>query len=216
MEKLGISIDDIDIIVISHNHSDHVGGDWGQKNTFSLTNHQVKFNEVKVYTPCEMNYPGLSPIHSAKPTKISEGVATIGVIHNPCFFMDIAEQSLAFNVKDKGIIIISGCGHHSVPKILARTNVLFNEPIFGLLGGLHYPVEVGRNITPILKLAIRKLPWEDFTIKDVKKDIELIKNSKIKIVGLSAHDSCDKSISAFKDEFGDEYYDIQVGKKISF
>lgn len=216
MEKLGISIDDIDIIVISHNHGDHVGGAWAQKNTFSLTNYQMKLNGVKVYTPCEMEYPDLFPIDSLKPTKITKGVATTGVIHNPCFFMDIAEQSLAFNVKNKGIVIISGCGHQSVSKILARANVLFNEPVYGLLGGLHYPVEAVRNITPMHKLALRRLPWENFTLEDVKKDIDLFKNNNVKVIGLSAHDSCDGSISAFKNEFGNDYYDIKVGQPIEF
>lgn len=216
MEKLGISPEDIDIIVISHNHSDHVGGrDWTQRNTFSLTNYQMNLDDIKVYTPCEMDYPGLSPVYSTKPVKISEGVATTGVIHNPCFFMDIAEQSLAVNVKNKGIVILSGCGHHSVPKILARAKILFDEPVYGIFGGLHYPVEAGRNITPMHKLAIRMLPWEDFTIENVKKNIELLKENNIKVAGLSAHDSCDKSISAFKHEFGDDYYDIKVGQKIS-
>jgi len=42
MEKLGVKLDDIDIIVISHNHGDHIGGSqWRAKNTFSLTNHQI-------------------------------------------------------------------------------------------------------------------------------------------------------------------------------
>jgi hypothetical protein len=49
-----------------------------------------------------MNYPGISTYHSPKPIKISKGVATTGVIHDPIFVADIAEQALAINLKKLG------------------------------------------------------------------------------------------------------------------
>jgi metal-dependent hydrolase (beta-lactamase superfamily II) len=170
MNRLGIKQEDIDIIVISHNHGDHVGGDkWEGKNTFSFTNYQPQLKQMPVYTPGKMTYPGLYPIYTALPTKIAKGAATIGVIHNPVFFTDIEEQALAINVEDKGIIIISGCGHQSIEKILQRTNLLFDEPLYGILGGFHYPIEEGRNITWVYKyIVVGKLPWERLTVEDIR------------------------------------------------
>ncbi len=216
MDKLGIRPEDIDIIVISHNHGDHVGGgQWAQKNTFSLTNHQPDLNQKKVYTPVVMTYPGLNPVHTPKPVKIARGVATIGVINCPVFFADIIEQALAVNVKDKGMVIISGCGHQTIEKILQRTEILFDDPIYAIFGGFHYPLEEMRNITPMYKYIITgKLPWERLTQEDVENNVNLMKSKGVKVAGLSGHDSCDKSISVFKEGFKDSYVDIKVGKKI--
>jgi 7,8-dihydropterin-6-yl-methyl-4-(beta-D-ribofuranosyl)aminobenzene 5'-phosphate synthase len=217
MARLGIKPDDIDIIVISHNHGDHVGGDkWEGKNTFSFTNYQPTLKQMPVYTPVEMTYPGLNPVYTPLPSKIAKGVATIGVIHNPIFFIDIEEQALAINVENKGIIIISGCGHQSIEKILQRTEILFDEPIYGVLGGFHYPLEEERNITWIYKyVVVGKLPWERLTVDDIKTNCELLKSTNVKLVGLSAHDSSDGSIAIFKKEFSDAFVNIRVGEKIS-
>jgi 7,8-dihydropterin-6-yl-methyl-4-(beta-D-ribofuranosyl)aminobenzene 5'-phosphate synthase len=216
MDRLGINIDDIDVIVISHNHRDHTGGEkWSRTNSFSFTNYQLELAQIPVYTPVEMSYPGLITYYTPKPIKLSEGVTTIGVIHNPIFMSDIAEQALAINVKNKGIVIVSGCGHQSMIKIIERTNILFKEPIYGVLGGFHYPIEEGRNITWIYKyFVVDKLPWERLTLKDIYDNIEILKTKDVKLVGISGHDSCDKSIEAFKKEFGESYIDIKVGQKI--
>ena len=217
MNRLGIKLEDIDIIVISHNHDDHVGGTkWAENNTFSVTNYQPHLKQIPVYTPIEMKYPGLNPVYTPFPTKIAKGVATIGVIHNPVFFMDIGEQALAINVENKGIVIISGCGHQSIEKILQRTGLLFDDTLYGVLGGFHYPIEEGRNINWIYKyFVVGKLPWERLTVEDVEKNCLLLKAKNIKLVGLSGHDSCDKSISIFRQEFPGSYVNIIVGEKIS-
>ena len=141
MDRLGVSMEKIDIIVISHNHGDHTGGGkWSRQNTFSFTGHQVELENKIVSTPEEMTYPGLQPIHTTKPVKICEGVGTTGVIHGPLFFSDIGEQALLVNVKGKGIVAISGCGHQTMEKLVKRTGLLFDEPIYGILGGFHLPI----------------------------------------------------------------------------
>jgi transketolase C-terminal domain/subunit len=42
-----------------------------------------------------------------------------------------------------------------------------------------------------------------------------LKARKIKLVGLSAHDSSDGSIEVFKQEFPEEFVNIRVGERIS-
>jgi metal-dependent hydrolase (beta-lactamase superfamily II) len=216
MARLGIRPEEIDMIVISHNHGDHVGGDkWAENNTFSLTRCQSPLKQVPVYTPVEMTYPGLNPVYTPLPARIARGVATIGVIHNPVLFADIGEQALAVNVENKGIVIISGCGHQSIEKILQRSDILFDEPIYGVLGGFHYPLEVERNISRIHKyVVVGKLPWESLTVEEIRANCELLKARKIKLVGLSAHDSSDGSITIFRQEFPDGFADIRVGQGI--
>lgn len=217
MDRLGISLDEIDIIFISHNHGDHVGGNqWTNQPTFSLTKNQIDLGEKKVYTPTPMEYPGLKPIFSREPIKIAKGVTTIGVIPCPMFFTDIGEQALAINVKNKGIIIISGCGHQTIEKLVLRSELLFNEDIYGLLGGFHLPVTVCRNIGKIYQYGITdRPPWDPLSVKDIQKNIDFLKTHGIKIVGVSGHDSCDESINIFKNAYKNNYYDIIVGKKIT-
>ena len=216
MKRLGVDIDDIDMIVISHPHGDHTGGDkWSEKNTFSLTTHQLDLGDKEVYTPIPMTYPGLQPVHTPKPTKIAKGVATIGVITCPMFHDIVQEQALAINVENKGIVVVTGCGHQRIEKIVERTERLFDEPIYGLLGGFHLPISEGRNISKIYQYFITgRLPWKPFTETDIANYITLLKQKGVKVVGISGHDSCDLSISMFRDAFKESYIEIAVGDKI--
>ncbi len=220
MKQLGISTGDFDAIVISHNHPDHVGGmKWQKKKSFSLTGHQIDLNGKAVYTPVPMIYPGLDPVCTKNPAVIGKGVATTGIISNQDFFMGrISEQALAINVEGKGIVLIVGCGHQTLPGILKRAKALFNEPIYGILGGLHYPVTDSR--IKIFGIKIQKifgtcrLPWKPITMGLVHENISILKEYHPGIVGLSSHDSCDASIKAFREAFHDNYTDIMVGKEI--
>ncbi|PSR22019.1 MAG: MBL fold metallo-hydrolase [Sulfobacillus acidophilus] len=48
------------------------------------------------------------------------------------------DQFMVTHVRNKGLIIFTGCGHAGVVNILAETRRAFpNEPIFGLIGGFH-------------------------------------------------------------------------------
>jgi len=220
MNQLGVGMDDIDTIFISHNHPDHVGGlKWLRLKTFSITNRQVDLGQKRVYTPIPMTYPGLTPICAKYPTIISEGVATVGTISNQLFFGGwTPEQALAVNVKGKGIVLIVGCGHQTLPKLLQRTEALFAEPIFGLIGGLHYPVTGSRVVIGGVEfqryVGTGKVPWRPITMKEVQSNIEILEQRNPKIVGVSGHDSCDASIAAFRKAFPKSYQGIIVGERI--
>ena len=225
MDALGISTVDFNAIVISHNHGDHVGGaKWAKEKTFSLNARQASLGQKAVYTPMPMTYPGLDPIHTENPTVISKGVATIGTISNYLFrTMDqmghVKEQALAVNVKGKGIVVIVGCGHQTLPRILERTEALFDEPIYGLIGGLHLAVTGGPFKTAGIYyheyIATGKLPWQPITRRELQENIRLLKERNVKIVGLSPHDSSEASITAFREAFRSNYRDVKVGQPIT-
>ena len=221
MGKLGISLDDIDIIVISHNHSDHVGGTkWEEEKTFSFTTHQIDLGDMKAYTPVPMTYPGLDPVYSRVPTVISEGVSTIGAIPNELFLWgETYEQAIGVHVEGKGIILISGCGHQTMEKIIERAESLFKEPIYGLVGGLHYPVtdsrEVWKGIDQVQRyMGTGKEPWRPITMEEVRKNINLLREHNPGVVGLSPHDSCDEVIETFREAFPEAYQSVEIGRAI--
>ncbi|UCE10784.1 MAG: MBL fold metallo-hydrolase, partial [Candidatus Thorarchaeota archaeon] len=149
----------------------------------------------------------------------AKGVATIGTISNSIFGSGLTpEQALAVNMKGKGIVLIVGCGHQTLTRILRRTESLFEQPIYGVLGGLHLAVEGGpfevMGMFLHKYLGTGKLPWQPITLNELQENIELLSKRSPKVVGLSPHDSSKASIQAFRDGFPTAYKDIKVGETI--
>ena len=215
MKRLGVRVEEIDAIVISHPHGDHIGGS-ARENTFSLSSRQLDLPEMKVLTPIPMTYPGLKPVCSREPIRIAKGVATIGIIACPLFFGSTVEQGLAINVEDRGIVIVSGCGHQTVGKMVQRAERIFGAPPYAILGGFHLPMTEGGRLNPYIKYYVTgRLPWNSLEPADIAGIIDLLKQKNVRLVGISGHDSCDSTIAVFKQAFGNSYVDIAVGKKIT-
>jgi 7,8-dihydropterin-6-yl-methyl-4-(beta-D-ribofuranosyl)aminobenzene 5'-phosphate synthase len=179
MKTLGISESNIDMIFFSHLHLDHVGGMKEQKEkTFSLSQGPVSLPNLPVYSPADISASRWNPgpeTHVIKdPLVLKEGIVSIGVIPRYLFLMGYTlENSLAINVAGKGIVLIIGCGHQTIERIIERTRALFDEPIYAVIGGLHYPVNGGRiMIGPINIQRIvgsDRPPWISIRESDVKK-----------------------------------------------
>lgn len=105
-----------------------------------------------------------------------------------------AEQVLAVNVAGQGIVIVTGCGHQNLPKLLAQTQALFAEPVIGIVGGLHY---------------------ENADAQAVQPYIQMLQELQPQLVALSPHDSGEPARQAFRAAFPAVYQEVQVGRPIT-
>jgi 7,8-dihydropterin-6-yl-methyl-4-(beta-D-ribofuranosyl)aminobenzene 5'-phosphate synthase len=125
-QKLKVDLSTADIIFISHSHMDHMGG----------LNSVLKENDkASIYLPIsqkDINIGGRF-LKLDKPAKIKEDVIASGLLE--CEERKgLVEQSL-FIESTKGIIVIVGCSHPKVRKILERAKEFGN--VYALIGGLH-------------------------------------------------------------------------------
>jgi 7,8-dihydropterin-6-yl-methyl-4-(beta-D-ribofuranosyl)aminobenzene 5'-phosphate synthase len=202
MVRLGVSLSDVDIIVFSHRHPDHVGGmEWWNQGTFSLDGLTQPALEVPIYIPEAMTYPGSQPVLASLPTRLVEGIATTGIItYSQPFPIWLAtptgdEQSLAVNVAGEGIVLITGCGHMGLELLLQRAQAAFDVPVIGIVGGLHYGNQSAADLTG---------------------EVDLLRTIQPTLVALSPHDSAPAAIDAFRQAFGSAYQDIAIGREITF
>jgi 7,8-dihydropterin-6-yl-methyl-4-(beta-D-ribofuranosyl)aminobenzene 5'-phosphate synthase len=217
MEALGVSRDDIDAVVISHRHVDHTGGFKAQRaKTFTLSPDDTEPLSVPAYVPEEMTHPSADVKVVTDPVEIAPGVYSTGTIARSIWLMGLTpEQALAVNVEGKGIVLIMGCGHQTLERAIERTESLFDEPFYGVIGGLHLPVTGSRAPYDIQRfLGTGRPPWRRIGEGDVRATVAHLKEKDPKLVAISAHDSCDWTLGEFREAFGDRYRDVIVGREI--
>ena len=200
MRELGIAWDEIDRVVVSHLHPDHVGGtDAWQRNTISFGDLPGGMGDRLVFVPAKVTYP--NAIHATIPTLPGPDVATTGVISYPevfplsLFEPKGNEQALVVHVAGQGLVLITGCGHPGLEKLVERAETLYGYPVIGIVGGLHFG---------------------ESSAQDVEPQVQFLQSRQLKLVALSPHDSGPKVLDAFRAAFPQAYQDIQVGSVIKF
>ena len=127
MKKLGLDPKEIDTVVLSHQHLDHIGGLFTllclnkTLRVFVLSSFSSKIKEhIKKNAEC---------IEIKEGQEICKNIFTTGLIKgNP------DEQSLLVKTK-KGIVVLTGCSHPGVDRILGIAE--HYGKVFAIIGGLH-------------------------------------------------------------------------------
>ena len=185
LETANIKPEDIDIILLSHIHGDHVGG---------LLGFLEKNSNLKVYVPSSFPYSfknqitsiGAELIDVSNPAKIIEGVYSTGELGTW-----IKEQSLVID-SDKGLIIITGCAHPGIVNIVRKAKGMFDKNVYLVLGGFHLSAVSDSEVRNIIKSF---------------RELEVEKTAP-------SHCTGERARELFKQEYKNDFIESGVGKEI--
>jgi 7,8-dihydropterin-6-yl-methyl-4-(beta-D-ribofuranosyl)aminobenzene 5'-phosphate synthase len=186
MRELGIDPEEIDVVMLSHMHGDHIGGlaDFLQRN-----------NRVTIYMPVsfpqslkdEIRRSGARIREVDEAAELFENVLTTGELDG-----GIKEQSLVVRTP-RGLVVITGCAHPGVVNIVRKAKEIAKDRVHLLLGGFHLGGTSIANIESII---------ENLVALGVEKVAP-------------CHCSGDQARTLFKERFGANYIECGVGSRIS-
>jgi 7,8-dihydropterin-6-yl-methyl-4-(beta-D-ribofuranosyl)aminobenzene 5'-phosphate synthase len=182
MDSLGVKLEDIDIVVLSHNHDDHTGG---------LMDLLARNRDVKVYLPKSfpaafkerVTQAGAEVVEVKDPVEVCKDVYSVGEMGGW-----IKEQSLAVRT-DEGLVVITGCAHPGIVPIVEKARELFEDDVLLAMGGFH-----------LLRTGAGE-------VEDVINDL---KDLGVAYAG-PCHCSGDGARHLFKEKYGAKYVEIGVG-----
>ncbi len=183
MLKMGIDANGIESVVLSHIHNDHTGGleVFLKKNpkvcVYLLKSFPKRFKQMVESYKAKI-------VEVEKHTKICENVYSTGQLGTL-----IKEQGLIIRT-EKGLIVITGCAHPGIVKMVRTAKDLFNEQILLVMGGFHLGGVSKREVENIITAL------EDFNVKYVGP----------------CHCTGDKARTLFEKHFGEKYINIGAGK----
>ena len=185
MEKLKIDPKEVDVIILSHIHYDHIGGlsDFLRENPL-----------VTVYMPRSLPQSvkdkvkdaGAKLIEIHRSTEICKNAYSTGELGTW-----IKEESLIINTS-KGLVIITGCAHPGVVNIVKKAKEMLKSRVYLVIGGFH-------------------LCW--MNAWQIKGIVNGIKKEKVEKVA-PCHCSGDLARKLFKKAYGRDFILVGCGKKI--
>ena len=214
---LGAGLGDVDAVVISHLHVDHVGGLRAmRRRTFAFAAEPLEPRGVPAYVPTPMRHPRADIAVTTGPRVIGPGLAVLPPLPRMLFWIGyVTEQALVVNVRGFGLVLISGCGHPRIEQILAVTEQVLDVPIRAVIGGLHLPVHAaGTPLVPQAVLGNPHPPWQPISERDAGHVLEQIEARGPRVIALSGHDSTPWTYDAFSRRFGDRYRTMRAGEEL--
>ncbi len=185
MAKLKIDPRDIEVVILSHIHYDHIGG----------LSHFLKKNAlVTVYLPSSLPQSVKDKVKDAG-AKLIEVHGSTEICKNAYSTGElgtwIKEESLVIKTK-KGLVIITGCAHPGIVAIVEKAKEMLKLNVYLVLGGFH-------------------LCWMNaWQIKGIVKEIKQENVEKV----APCHCSGGLARKVFEKFYGREFIPAGCGKKI--
>jgi 7,8-dihydropterin-6-yl-methyl-4-(beta-D-ribofuranosyl)aminobenzene 5'-phosphate synthase len=176
MRRLELSPHDVDVVVLSHGHFDHVGGMEGLSRVLRPANLPVMIHP-DAWSRRRLALPGRDPVLIASPSRGALEGAGFEIVERrqPSFLLDgsllvtgevdrttefehglapthqalrdgewradqlvLDDQALVVDLKGRGLIVITGCGHAGVINTLRHVQKLTGrDRVHAVIGGFH-------------------------------------------------------------------------------
>ncbi len=190
METLEISPAKLDGVMLSHPHCDHVGGISGiLRDNTDLTVYMTEGfpedlkNKVKDY--------GAELVVIGEKKVLSPGLISTGELTGGYRGKEIPEQSLIAGT-DRGPVVISGCAHPGITKIVGNAKRIKGESPHLILGGFHLGSSSREEINGVLE------EFEQFGVERIAP----------------THCTGNKAINIIEREYGNGFLQFGAGEEV--
>ncbi len=169
--NMGLNVKGTDIVVLSHEHSDHTEG---------LPFIARDSKGIPVLFPysfsdqfkMEVRASGLEPLLIKDPVRICSDLYSSGEFSGP-----VPEQCLVLDTKN-GLVVMTGCAHPGIIEMLKEIKAKFGKNIFLVFGGFHLLEKPEKEMQEIIQemksLGVVKCGATHCT---GKKQIEMIRDA---------------------------------------